>query len=539
MLETQKIAAKEDFYSFHAFLFPFEWQDEDVPQIATLEDKNKLDVVLKLMGASAGHWQRRASWEKPKSVVQYNEANYFYDFVRPVLYDTNDEKTLQAHYYHKIPNGDTEYVITLVNGKKYRLEVDDIVVSFYKMGVGVLAFHLYNRRQDQSSPADILAINQYGRRLYPPFLGAPMDKLGTQEFFEYDDWAASLAGPKVSEIPESIHLETAGNVWAIEQYLAYHQAPDLEEEPGLIQQLLPKSLVSRLKLNPVLDDRMFVLSWYGNNLLSKELKEAYTKDNWWYRYIFVDGGEYPSCDNETMLKEQLKKHSYHRWTGSGTFYGASRYSFVCLTNQLSGGFFPRLLSSHIQTVYYKVVLLCLVQRACLMRFSAEVTEISQMKASERQLGRKVSSLYKQYLRFVNRIFFREVTAQEQGIELYDLLQGRMRLSDHVKDLEGEIEELHNYVGMLEEENRNDKLDLLTYIGAFFVVPSFIATYLALFSDLNFKIHDHAIRFAAISLASSVIAYLIIRTSGIWRWLFIILLMIMIVLITFFPQSLIN
>lgn len=535
-IETQHINESEDFYSFHAFLFPFEWQDEGESLKATLEDKNRLTTVLSLM-RNAGHWQRRSSWEKPSSVVQYNEANYFYDFVRPVLYDTNDEQTLQAHYYHKIPEEPTEYVITLKNGKTYTLEVDDIVVSFYKMGVGVLAFHLYNRRQNQSSPADILAINQYGRRLYPPFLGAPMDKLGTQDFFEYDDWAASLAGPKISEIPESIHLQTAGETWAKEEYLAYHQAPDLEEEPGLIQQLLPKTLVTRLKLNPVLDDRMFVLSWYGHNVMSKKLKKHYLKDSWWYRYLFIDGGEYPSCSNQAMLEDQLEKHSYHRWTENGTFYGASRYSFVCLTNQLSGGFFPRLLSSHMQTVYYKVVLLCLVQRACLMRFSAEVTEISQMKATERQLGRKVSSLYKQYLRFVNRIYFREVTAQEQGIELYDLLQGKMRLDAHMKDLKGEIEELHNYVGMLEEENRNDKLDLLTYIGAFFVVPSFIATYLALFGEV--KVEEHGLELAALSLASSIIAYLIIRFRGAWRWLFILILLVLLVLITFFPQYLIN
>ncbi len=533
-IENIPIKTEEPFYSFHAFLFPFEWQDEEVPQRATLEDKNKLETVLKLMG-SGGHWQRRSSWEKPTSIVQYNEANYFYDFVRPVLYDTNDDNTLQAHYYHKTPQNDTEYVIRLSGGREFRLEVDDIVVSFYKMGVGVLALHLYNRRQDQSSPADILAINQYGRRLYPPFLGAPMDKLGTQEFFEYDDWAASLGTPQYDQIPASIHIETKGNVWAKEEYLAYYKAPDLEEEPGLIQQLLPANVSKRLKLNPVLDDRMFVLCWYGHDAISSRLQKEYLTDTWWHQLIFVDAGKFISTEEDEMLKRQLKDHSYERWCKKGTFYGTSRYSFVCVTKKISSEFFSRILSYHMQTVYYKIVLLCLVQRACLMRFSAEVTDISRMKARERQLGRKVSSLYKQYLRFVNRIYFREVTAQEQGIELYDLIQSRMRLADHVKDLEGEIEELHNYVSMLEEENRNDKLDLLTYIGAFFVVPSFIATYLALFGE--FSKTSELLPIAFICLGSSVIAYLIIRTKGIARWVFIVLLLILMGYVTFiFPNQ---
>ena len=119
-------------------------------------------------------------------------------------------------------------------------------------------------------------------------------------------------------------------------------------------------------------------------------------------------------------------------------------------------------------MYYKMAELCLVQRACLLRFSDEVTSISAMKEDKKiALAERVGNLYKQYLRFVTRIYFREITAQEQGIELYDMLQ------KHVKDLDHEIQELHTYVAMIQGQKQNRNIELLTIIGALFFLPAFI------------------------------------------------------------------
>jgi len=41
------------------------------------------------------------------------------------------------------------------------------------------------------------------------------------------------------------------------------------------------------------------------------------------------------------------------------------------------------------------------------------------------MSKKVSDLYLAYIRFVNKIYFREVTAYEQGIELYDMLRHKI------------------------------------------------------------------------------------------------------------------
>lgn len=529
LIETP-LSSSEPFYSVHAFLFPFEWtyRNNNSPLLEDQTDLSRIEVLMQQRGPN---WERRASWVNPQSLVQYNEVTYFYDFVRPVLYDTGTEDSLQRHYYYNLPGAEheNEYVIELANGKTYRLEIDDIVVSFFNTGVGYMAFSLYNRRKEQSAPQDILKINAFGRRVYPPFLSTNLDLIGQQAFFDDQDWARGLKGTQEisNEMARSIRLETNGVAWAVEDFQSWLVDQNPQRPPALVRQLLPEAMLQETALSPVLDDRMFTVCWYGNKELTEYLKgqnpeEHYKTDDWWYQFVFVDTNG-ATCPNMKLRKKLLEEATNPRWVNYGTFYGISRYSFVALTEHFSAGFFAKIIASHVQTMYYKTALLALMQRACLMRFSQEVTAISQLPKRDRRIAARVSSLYKQYLRFVNKIYFREVTAQEQGIEHYDILQNQMRLDKHVKDLELEIQELHQYVSMLEEEQRNDKLDILTYIGAFFVVPSFIATY---FGIGDYEMDGHWWEISLLGFLSAAFAFGVVRVSGAWRTLFVVLLVLL-------------
>lgn len=529
LIETP-LSSSEPFYSVHAFLFPFEWtyRNNNSPLLEDQTDLSRIEVLMQQRGPN---WERRASWVNPQSLVQYNEVTYFYDFVRPVLYDTGTEDSLQRHYYYNLPGAEheNEYVIELANGKTYRLEIDDIVVSFFNTGVGYMAFSLYNRRKEQSAPQDILKINAFGRRVYPPFLSTNLDLIGQQAFFDDQDWARGLKGTQEisNEMARSIRLETNGVAWALEDFQSWLVDQNPQRPPALVRQLLPEAMLQETALSPVLDDRMFTVCWYGNKELTEYLKgqnpeEHYKTDDWWYQFVFVDTNG-ATCPNMKLRKKLLEEATNPRWVNYGTFYGISRYSFVALTEHFSAGFFAKIIASHVQTMYYKTALLALMQRACLMRFSQEVTAISQLPKRDRRIAARVSSLYKQYLRFVNKIYFREVTAQEQGIEHYDILQNQMRLDKHVKDLELEIQELHQYVSMLEEEQRNDKLDILTYIGAFFVVPSFIATY---FGIGDYEMDGHWWEISLLGFLSAAFAFGVVRVSGAWRTLFVVLLVLL-------------
>ena len=539
-LFTQTLATQEpSLYSTHAFLFPFEWTYQKTNS-QLLEDQTDLTRIEQLMALDPSRWERRASWLRPQSLVQFNELVYFYEFVRPVLYDSGEDTSLQRHYYFKAPAEPFEYVIELSGGKIYRLDIDDIVISFFNTGVGVLAFHLLNKDQKQSAPQDILNINAFGRRVYPPFLSTQLELLGQQAFFQDDDWLRGLSTTQqFDNMAKAIRLEVNHTPWIEEDFLSWVVNQNPEREPELVQKLLPIPLREEVNFAPVLDDRMFTVCWYGNTELVQHLKgeeaeEAYKTNDWWYQYIFVDN-DGPTCPNLSRRKELLTEATNSRWISAnrGTYYGISRYSFVVLTKAMNDDFFAKIVCSHVQTMYYKISLLGLVQRASLLRFSQEVTAISQLPKKDPNIGARVSSLFKQYIRFVNKIFFREVTAQEQGIELYDILQAQMRLEKQVKDLELEIQELHGYVSMLDEEQRNDKLDVLTYIGALFVVPSFIGTYYGI-SDFSMK--NDWLDISLMSALSAALALAVVRSNRKNRvyWL-IALAVLMIYVLLIYPH----
>jgi hypothetical protein len=181
-----------------------------------------------------------------------------------------------------------------------------------------------------------------------------------------------------------------------------------------------------------------------------------------------------------MRRKHLIDATYDRWVGNiknkkqaGQIFGISRYSFVVVA--VPDPFFNTfIIRKHISHQYFQLVLLSLVQRAYVLNFSGEVSRISQQLSGNKGLFNRfskeaeaVSELYLLYIKFVNRIFFREVTPQEQGIELYDLLQARMRIRDDVKELGSEINELNAYADA-QQQNK------LTWVASRFLPPSLLA-----------------------------------------------------------------
>jgi len=492
--------------SHHIFLFPFQWEFiGKMMKNKTIEQRTQLNEFASLFDTDI--WLRKEySLDK---VLNYNEFNFYYPMVRDVLFDTGSDldRAIITNLFYNIEPDEYLYEFKVcVDPKKdtfktYRLHIESIIMHLYSTGVGVLSFHLNNRFSDQGDKQDILNINQTGRRIYPPFFPMNFDFIGDQAQYEYDDFAASLITLKKSELGDTINLT---NFSGVEEFKNYENKTYFKNEPFQIPQhfkdLFGKVPITvdwdernghekKIYINPLIDDRMFVVSWYGNTDLCKELASKtdkirdgfqilnYETNDWWYKYVFNDQ-RFPTCQDESMKSQLIQKHTYSRWSNLGTFYGINRYSFVCLTDTLDNLKKPYVnaafLVNHMQTIYYKMAELCLVQRACVLRFSQEVAGISAMKDKKKNpLTKRVSNLYKQYIKFVNRIYFREVTAQEQGIELYDLMQEHMRIEQNVKDLDNEISELNQYAMLLEEQKRNSSLAILTLIGSIFIIPTFI------------------------------------------------------------------
>ena len=121
--------------------------------------------------------------------------------------------------------------------------------------------------------------------------------------------------------------------------------------------------------------------------------------------------------------------------------------------------------------------LVLAQRALSLYYSREISEISrdldENKLTNKELRARVNTLNRDYLRFVNNVYFREITPQDQGIELYDLMQEQMNIERDEKGLSTEVEQLYHYVTMANDEQRNNEMERLSIIATLFLVPTLL------------------------------------------------------------------
>lgn len=460
-------------FSYHNFMFPFRWSIKGFDD-KTFSEQIDLNGIISATGTN---WERvtlkttELLNEQDRNTL-YNERNYFYEFVHDALYDNgNDEgkgnRTLVHHYERKEPkHGEVKYIIQCKTNKgtiNYELSVKSINLNLYSTGVGILSFYLHNEKYPEAR--DVMRINQKGRRIFPPHIGDVDQRYLIAEKIELQGLHSLKAND--SEDFSRYTNKTACNVPAcFITGLIHEQAQNIE-------------------IKPVIDDRMFVQCWYKNDQWADEFSKYYNNflnKSQWYEYVYVDERYGLSCQNDEMQQKIIEKSTYARWQKWKSLYGISRYSMVLLTNTGC----PDYLLTYFETEYVRMAELILVQKASVLRFSAEVTNISNME-DDKNFSRKASSLYKEYIRFVNQIHFREVSAQDQGIELYQMLYETMNIEKHVDKLDEEIEELYNYVTLQQDRKSNDKMSVLTLIATIALPATFMAGF---FGMNNCAFHDN-------------------------------------------------
>lgn len=436
-------------HSYHIFMFPFQWK------ISGMENEilSKQIDFDNIRFAVDANWERVISPtdEKEKQDL-YNEKNYYYKFVHDALYDNGKQHNNLVRHFERVEtkHSKVKYCIECTD-KTYELNVDAININLYSTGVGLLSFYLKNDNYPELE--DVLKINQYGRRVYPPFYYAIKSR---------------------SEIAKSISI--VGLNGREKGYFENFDSYDVTQDnyPSEVITGMIREVAINICVEPVIDDRMYVVSWHRNDDWVKELcdskGEKYLDDHDWYRYVFVDN-QWPTCQNDDMMHKLLERATYKRWQKYHSLYGVSRYSLVLATN---AGDTEQYLYDYFVTEYARMTELILVQKASVLRFSSEVTNISEL-SSDKHLVKKVDSLYKEYIRFVNQIHFREVTAQDQGIEMYNMLYETMGLKEQVEKLDGEIEELYNYVSLTQDRRVNSTMSLLTWIATIAVPITVVAS----------------------------------------------------------------
>ncbi|SFU71059.1 hypothetical protein SAMN04487886_11133 [Clostridium sp. DSM 8431] len=485
--------------SYHIFIFPFKWDyfKDELSFNKEINERINFEKFKTLL-LETEYWEEEG--KNIKEYIDYNQYVYFYKNVRKVIYgrnntnDTNDKKILENKnintqdelvkcFKFKGINENSKYVISLKN-KEYSLKLTDIKLKIYKTGVANLIFFVENNEFEKKE--DILKINDYGRRIYPQFL--PLEKCR-------DNFLADISLMNISNNSSDKKSKPYISNFGEEKFKEH----DFKEErlsssiniSSVITDILGESFLcekcqdikNKIVITPIIDDRMFVMSFLVDSLFSNLIVNGDYFSDVWYKYIFIDNGSC-TCQNEEMKEKLIKESTYVRWSNYNTLYGITRYSFVVVANNNE---FTDILINQFKTIYCEMVLLALTDRASLLRFKEEISRIAALD-EERTLS-DVTSLQKLYMCFSNSIYFREVTPQEQGIEMYDMLLAKMRIKEDVDSLENNIREMYNYTNGIYNNQVSEKVNFITYIGGKIGAVSLIISIMALITELVGKIYE--------------------------------------------------
>lgn len=478
-------------HSIHTFMFPFQWDylSRNPKNNIAYNDRTRLSDFDRLF--SANSCLKKVKFQVNDSAEKYSEYTYFYPFVRKALYHTKDDDFML--YYELEEEGgvyNIEYKLKTGGNRTLSLTLDSICMHVFDTGVGVLSFNLSNYNYPDKE--DILIINDYGRRIYPQYLSEEDCKTKyVKQSFLADKIYGHLGGLSFEDNFEQYENPIENNacflppqhIRNIFGYSINNRVGDYEMDFVFRSDDERKNVI---RIRQITDDRMFFLCYYNNrdlvnsmatkdNLFS-EFSYEFELNDFWYSFVYGDG-KYASVAEDRFQQEQILKQTYTRWldnhrkdtTTDGVLFGVTKDSFVCL-----GAW--NILEGHMLTMYYQMAVLCLVQRASVLRFSYEITQITHSIFNKKMdLSKQIKELYENYIIFLNRIYFREVTSQIQGIELYSMFQAAMNLEKEVKDLDGEIQELFEYQNMQEQRRLNRIATLflpITLITSFFGMNTF-------------------------------------------------------------------
>jgi len=439
---------KDYIYSEHVFHFPFTWEVyKEKYNDKSFTSRTNIEYIKKILSTD---WELQLF--QTNQPVHYNEYIYFFPPVRNALYNRKTHNEVMYNFkYKKTQPRISEYIIDVKN-IRYALPIEDIKLRIYKTGIGILSYHLHNSTYHE--PEQILQINDFGRRVYPPYL--PLEQVKNH----------LLAEQLTLYINDDLIIKEDFNK-------SYHEHP--VQISNTIMSLLGnkfKTISAHLKhrdiyIQPVIDDRMFVMCWYISPDIIKQLstknsnkRYGYHNNIFWYRYLFVDGSGV-SCKNPEMLSELIKTHTYDRWIDDQTLYGITRYSFMSIEADKK--------STH--KIYDQLICLALVQRASALHFSNEASRIAILPKVKLVVG--IRSLYEYHILFMNHLYFREVTADNQGIELYENLMEQMKILSDINMLDAEIEEINEYATLIAQEASQKRTHAITVIGASLIIPTLV------------------------------------------------------------------
>jgi hypothetical protein len=238
-----------------------------------------------------------------------------------------------------------------------------------------------------------------------------------------------------------------------------------------------EQLTERLKFLP--DDRMFVSVAYGLSGLppktearKREIKRLFSLA----LYVDHEGVTFSNLDgyvyDPKFTQNLMQQHCLNRWEQLGTHSGYCGYANAYLG---FGKFFNSVIApSHVPYIYGRMLLLALFYQATLRNFNRRVSYATRV-LSESGEPKHFRELRKKFILFTNNYWFRDVSNQMQGIEVFDLQTKNLGLEKEYLLIKDEMERADEYAVSLRTENASKTTEKFNIVAFGFVLVTLIVT----------------------------------------------------------------
>lgn len=446
-------------YSYHTYLFPFIWEGRGKHTVTLSEFKGYFD--------ENPHWfnvdmtneyhltSSRQITDDHDAFLFYKEYQYFHPYARKAIYGFADDVVSNYSFKPDDIRNKGHYYIER-NGRIYDLRINAIKLKIYNTGVAIFIIEGENHGksltgESQENLDAVKAINDFGRRVSLPFI--PEDPNGFSCSADSLTLSIDGIGEFKSDFKKCIK-ETRTKA-------DFENKISLTHFCDFIKSILTygdkKKISSKVTDDPnrffiysALDDRMFVASYIRDKKEITAFRErdndgvpAYLRDEKlsksFYELLIVDPPGNCCCQDKFLREEEIKQCTYTRWLDYGSATTCTNQAFITLTDSDD-----EYLADNFLTQYIQICCLCLAQRASLINFQRQTSAVS---AHVEERGRQIRlstvselmTLQERFVAFQNQLNFTEVTPQQQGIEMYNMMMERCFIEKEKQSLKEQLD----------------------------------------------------------------------------------------------------
>lgn len=239
-----------------------------------------------------------------------------------------------------------------------------------------------------------------------------------------------------------------------------------------LELLTGAGLADASRLRHVGDDRMYVNLAYGfagPRPISKAGEEAFRRAFALALYVDREKDGWASqggyAYDRAFVLEGLQSDTYRRWAGVGTLFGFTGYSAAAMG--FGATFNGPIARVHLPFIYDRMILLALFYEASLVYFQRRITVATvelEPFAHFDAITRDFGNIHKAFIEFTNDHWFRRLTHQTQGVELFDLMTEKLGLADKYALVKDKLERVDDFIELRRDQALARAGHLLTVIG---------------------------------------------------------------------------